>query len=288
MNINPKAVKLVKDVKKLFALPEVCTRLHEMLEDPRYTINDLGKVIGQDVDLTARLLKIVNSSFYGYPSRIDTINRAISVIGNSELLVLVLATSAVRSFKDIPDDITNMSNFWRHSVYCAVVGRLLAKHCNVLHAERLFVAGLLHDIGHLVIYHKHPQEAKQILARYREGTEELYVLEQEILGFDHGDAGAAMAKNWGLPDSLVEAIGCHHQPEKAERHKLDASIVHIANIMTNIAESGTDLEVNRERIHNDAWQVTGISDQELDPLLDHATPLFGEALELILPRQLRS
>ena len=110
--------ELVQDVNKLVSLPEVCTRIHQMLEDPRYTSKDIGHVLSQDVDLTARLLKIVNSSFYGFPARIDTINRAITVVGNSELLVLVLATSAVMTFKNIPADLMNMATFWRP---CAVI-----------------------------------------------------------------------------------------------------------------------------------------------------------------------
>ena len=122
-----------------------------MLEDPNTTANDLGRVIGRDTGLTARLLKIVNSAFYGFQSRIETVSRAVTIIGMRELRGLVLAASAIEAFSKVPNKVLNMANFWRHSVYCGVVAQLLAERSNVLHAERLFVAGLLHDIGLVAI-----------------------------------------------------------------------------------------------------------------------------------------
>ena len=122
-----------------------------MLEDPNVTAKAIGKVMSQDTGLTARLLKIVNSSFYGFTSKIETVSRAVTVIGLRELRGLVLAASAIETFSKIPTEIFNMVRFWRHSVYCGVVAQLLAERCNVLHSERLFVAGLLHDIGKLVV-----------------------------------------------------------------------------------------------------------------------------------------
>jgi len=141
------ATDIVKDINRLVSLPEVCHRLHELLEDPRKNSTDIARLIAQDADLTARLLKIANSSLYGYGGRINSLERAISLIGTSELLVLVLATSSVMTFPKIPGEFFNMASFWRHSVYSGVVARLLAQRCHVLHPERLFIAGLLHDIG---------------------------------------------------------------------------------------------------------------------------------------------
>jgi len=285
--------QLVEDVNKLVSLPEVCTRIHQMLEDPRFTSKDIGHVLSQDVDLTARLLKIVNSSFYGFPAKIDTIKRAITVIGNSELLVLVLATSSVMTFKNIPADLMNMATFWRHSVYTGVIARLMATKCNVLHSERLFVAGLLHDIGKLVILYKLPDEAREVLDAVNNESEknavdEDYLTEEKILGFNHAEVGMEMLKVWNLPESLQISVGMHHTPSKAENFQLESAIVHVSNVLASCSETNMEITEMLPYIDKDALSMTGLSEDDIEPILNEATPKFNEALELILPAAYRN
>lgn len=284
--------ELVQDVNKLVSLPEVCTRIHQMLEDPRYTSKDIGHVLSQDVDLTARLLKIVNSSFYGFPARIDTINRAITVVGNSELLVLVLATSAVMTFKNIPADLMNMATFWRHSVFTGVIARLLAAHCNVLHSERLFVSGLLHDIGKLVILYKLPDSARQVLEASQNNADnidvnESFEQEEKILGFNHATVGMEMLKVWNLPESLQIAVGYHHSPQQAPSSELEAAIVHLGNILAVASEQNRDLVQCLDYVDPVALKLTGFTADDIEPIISEAVPRFNEALELILPAAYR-
>lgn len=281
------AAELVQDVKRLVSLPEVCTRIHEMLEDEESSASDIGKVISKDVDLTARLLKVVNSSFYGYPAKVDTVERAVTIVGTSELFVLVLATSAVTLFKDIPGTLLNMATFWRHSVYCGVVARLLAERCNVLHSERLFIVGLLHDIGRLVILYKLPETAQSVLTSTADTPLQAYRRERELLGFDHAEVGAEMTKAWGLPISLQQAIQFHHEPQHADRYLLESCIVHLANVLTTMVEQDGDFEGYDKEIHPVVWQTTGLDPRAIEPVLTAANPQFGEALELILPKAYR-
>lgn len=284
--------ELVQDVNKLVSLPEVCTRIHQMLEDPRYTSKDIGHVLSQDVDLTARLLKIVNSSFYGFPARIDTINRAITVVGNSELLVLVLATSAVMTFKNIPADLMNMATFWRHSVFTGVIARLLASHCNVLHSERLFVAGLLHDIGKLVILYKLPDSARQVLEAAQNNADdadinESFEQEEKILGFNHATVGMEMLKVWNLPEGLQVAVGFHHTPRLAPSSELEAAIVYLSNILAATAEQNQDMVETLSKVDPAVLKLTGFAAEDIEPLFAEAVPRFNEALEMILPAAYR-
>lgn len=279
--------ELVTGVVRLVSLPEVCIRVNEMLEDPKINATDIGKVISQDTGLTARLLKIVNSSFYGFPSRIETVSRAVTVIGLRELRGLVLAASAVEAFSKIPNDVLNMVKFWRHSVYCGVVAKILAQRCHVLHSERLFVAGLLHDIGKLIISHRLPNEAREILRLQRESGISDIEAERQVLGFDHAIVGGELLKTWQMPKTLMSAVRYHHAPQESDDALIDVSLVHIANALTFIAEQGLDTEVGSHDIELYAWQTTGLDQSITDEVFKEAGELFTEALESILPRTYR-
>jgi putative nucleotidyltransferase with HDIG domain len=278
---------LVSGVVRLVSLPEVCIRVNEMLEDPRINAADIGRVISQDTGLTARLLKIVNSAFYGFPSRIETVSRAVTVIGLRELRGLVLAASAVEAFSKIPNDILNMVKFWRHSVYCGVVAQLLAERCRVLHSERLFVAGLLHDIGKLILSHRLPNEMREVVARISTEDRPDYEIEREIFGFDHADVGGELLKVWQMPKTLGQAVLHHHRPNQADEAIMDVCLVHIANGMTMIAEQGMEVECKIDPISDFAWQTTKLDPSMMDEIFQQAGNLFSEALESILPRSYR-
>lgn len=277
------ARELVKGVGKLASLPEVCVRVNEMVDDPRSSAAAIGKVISRDTALTAQLLRLANSSFYNFPSNISTISRAITVIGERELRYLVLALSAVRTFSNIPIELTNMASFWRHSVYCAVLARLIATRCHVLHGERLFVAGLLHDIGQLVILHRVPDLARVALQRAHDGEEELYQAEQEVLGCDHATVGRVLLEQWKLPSVLCEAVGCHHNVAAAEEARLDAAIVHIANVIANRAEIAVDHEGHLPQVDPLAWELTALDESLLETIADEAAPMFAESWAMIQP-----
>ncbi len=278
---------LVSGVVRLVSLPEVCIRINEMLEDPRISAVDIGKVISQDTGLTARLLKIVNSAFYGFPARIETVSRAVTVIGLRELRGLVLAASAVEAFSKIPNDVLNMVQFWRHSVYCGVVAQLLADKCHVLHSERLFVGGLLHDIGKLILCHRMPNEMREVVQRAKAEQRPAYEIEHEIFGFDHTEVGGELLKVWQMPKTLGEAVRYHHQPDQANEAIMDVCLIHIANGMTLIAEQGLDMEENQEAISPYAWQTTNLEPSIMDEVFQEAGDMFSEALESILPRSYR-
>lgn len=280
---NTRAKMLVDNVTDLATLPEVCVRINEMVDDATSSASDMANAIMQDASLTGRLLKVANSSFYRFPSKIDTVSRAITIIGTRELRFLVLATSAVRSFDNLPNDVVDMAGFWRHSVYCGVISRILASQCSVLHRERLFVSGLLHDIGHLVMYHRIP-DLVQVM-RYRAKTAEipLYQAERDVYDTDHAEVGSELLKAWGLPDSLIEVVACHHEPGRAENNVLDTALVHIANSLSTLAELGSYNENEAPAIDPVAWEITGLTPDVIEPSLQEARAQFLEALLMFLP-----
>ena len=283
--LTPK--ELVTGSIRLVSLPEVCIRVNEMLDDPTVTAADLGQIISQDTSLTARLLKIVNSSYYGFQAKIETVSRAVTVVGLRELRGLIIAASAVETFSNVPDEVLNKVRFWRHSLYCGVIARLLAEKCHVLHSERLFVAGLLHDIGKLIIAQRFPQETRMIAieADSRQCSE--FIIEQELLGFNHSEVGGELMHAWNMPETLFESVAYHHTPRRAEKGVMETCLVHMANIFTDEAEQGLDM-TSRDKPSQDvdpfAWEVTGLDESVKDHVFRAAGPLFTEALETILPR----
>ncbi|MFK5914244.1 MAG: HDOD domain-containing protein [Woeseiaceae bacterium] len=288
-NINPNNLtpkELVTGSIRLVSLPEVCIRVNEMLDDVSVTAVDLGHVISQDTSLTARLLKIVNSSYYGFQSKIDTVSRAVTVVGLRELRGLIIAVSAVETFSNVPDSVLNKVSFWRHSVYCGVIARLLAEKCNVLHSERLFVAGLLHDIGKLVIAQRLPTETRKIALEADERFCFEFEVEQDLLGFNHAEVGGELMLAWNMPDSLFEAVAYHHDPVQAEVARIETCLIHIANCFTDEAEQELDMTQHSAlpEINPLAWEITGLDKSIKEYVFREAGPLFTEALESILPR----
>lgn len=281
--ISKSAHKLVEGVDKLVSLPEVCFLVNDLVNDPLSDIDDIGHVISQDPDLTARLLKLVNSSLYGFEQRIETVSRAIMMVGLRELQNMVWASTAVETFSKLPPSEVNMASFWRHSIFSAVVARILARECNVLHPERMFVAGLLHDIGRLLLFTKCPDEVIEISKlQEQDPTVPLHELETQVLGYEHAELAAALMAQWNLPPSLREAVQFHHEPQHASEFALEASILHVANVMAHALESGEEetlLDVCDER----AWDLLNIPKTKIKRILHDAVLQFLEALELLLP-----
>jgi len=280
------AKELVEGSVRLVSLPEVCIRVNEMLDEPNVTVAGLGNVIIQDTSLTARLLKIVNSSYYGFEAKIETVSRAVTVVGLRELRGLVIAASAVEMFSNIPEEVFNKVRFWRHSLYCGVIARLLAEQCHVLHSERLFVAGLLHDIGKLIVAQRLQEETKLIVLETKLGERSELEIERDILGFTHAEVGGELMKSWNMPETLIEAVSFHHSPLDADKGVMETSLIHIANILTVEAELGLDMKNHAavEKIAPSAWEVTGLDESVKEHVFREAGPLFVEALETILPR----
>lgn len=282
MTISAQA--LVQDSLQLASLPEVVIRTIDLINDPDTSAAEIGLVIGEDPGLTARLLKIVNSPFYGFPSRIDTVSRAITVIGTLELLDLILATSVVKTFRGIPTDLVNMDSFWEHSLYTGVISRIIAGHMRAPNTERYFIAGLLHDIGSLAMYKQLPEECATTLRRAREEITPLHVIEQEVLGFDHGEIGGELMRAWHLPEGLVEAIRFHHQPLLAENHPLETTIVHLADVIA-CAIYDSDSETGRvPPMESAAWDLTGLPIALMEQIINEADRQFQDARAVILPK----
>lgn len=283
MIISPR--ELVAGTIHLVSLPEVFVRVNEMIDNPHYSAADIGRVISQDTGLAARLLKIVNSPFYGFPSKIDTVSRAVTIVGLQELRELILATSTAKIFAGIPNDIVDMDSFWRHSVGCALVAKGIAARRGEPHTERFFVAGLLHDVGSLLIYRKTPELAREALLRARYRGEVLCKAEQAVVGCDHAAVGGELLHTWKLPKHLEEAVAFHHTPTLAGQYPLDAAIVHLANIITNAVLFGSSGDPHIAPFESAAWDLAGLSLDIIEPIVIEAETQFSQTLEMLHPKE---
>ncbi len=275
--------QLISNSFDLVSLPELYFQVDEMIGDPRYTADDIGEVILTDPAMTAKLLKIVNSAFYGLPAKIDTLTRAVTIVGMDELRSLILASSAIYEFNKIPNDLVDMSDFWMHSIHCGVIAKLLAKKGTVLHSERLFIAGLLHDLGSLLMYNKLPDQSREILSTTNGDRRLISGLEKELLGFTHADVSAAILEKWELSSALIESIKFHLNPGEAPNPVLEAHFVYLANLLSGVEENGDSLQDAFAEISDETWSITGLSEPDILAVMEQAPEQLMQLFGLMVP-----
>ena len=275
--------EFTRDIDDLVSLPSVGVRVNAMVNDPACSATDIGKVISQDPALTARLLRIANSPAYGLSTQVDTVSRAVTVIGIKRIRNLVLATSTMSAFDKVPNELVTRQNFWRHSLYCGLAAHLLAERRHIKNAETLFIAGLLHDIGELVIFRKLPREAKQALLLSIEGPDELamHKTERQIIGFDHAEVGAELLRHWHFPELLVECVEFHHAPQQALKYPLETAIVHIANSIATLAEIDSVAEEDAVQTDPAAWITAGLEKAVIEPTIRAVQEQFTDMQDLL-------
>lgn len=282
------AASLLDDVTYLVSPPDICVKVFELVESNDASTQEIGEVIGRDPSLTARLLRLVNSAYFNFSRRIDTVSRAVTIIGVRELYSLVIAVSAIKSFSNLPNNLVNIDTFWRHGIYTGLIARALAKQCRVLHPERMFVAGMLHDIGSLVLYNRMPETAADLLLVCDGDEGILHQAELAELGFTHADLGGALLRSWMLPDTLQEAVSYHHMPSYAVSSELEASIVHLAENLANRSQLGAFCEHPNLEAPADAtvWKAIGLDESrfDYDAVIGEAGLQFTETAGLLLAR----
>lgn len=272
---------LVQGSIKLVSPPLIYQRLLEVINHPRGGTNDVANVIREDTALTARLLKVVNSAFFSFPRRIDTVSQAVAVVGTSQVRDLALATSVLTLFKDVSPDLVDMNGFWKHSLACGVGARVLAGLRQESNVERFFVAGILHDVGKLVVYLRAPEEAQEALRVAREKGSLLHRAEREVMGFDHAQVGEALLAQWNMPTSLREAVHFHHDPRMAERFPLEAAAVHFGDILSIALQIGNGGERFVPPLCPEAWKALGLESALMSVALEEVDRQYESAMHLI-------
>jgi HD-like signal output (HDOD) protein len=269
--------------KKKIVLPEIPSivfELNEAIANPMSSGEHIAGVINRSPSLTALLLKIVNSSFYGFPSKIDKVSHAVSLIGTREITGLALGISIISIFKSLPKEIIDMLSFLKHSLACGIFSRILAAHQNSSQTEQLFVSGLLHDLGRLILYIHFPKESRITLTRSRNRSKLLHREEKDYLGCSHAEIGRRLIEQWKLPVMLENNVRYHHNPSAAQQ-LVPASIVHLADLIVNMLGIGSSGEKFIPPLDPTAWEALEVAPASFEKLIGQATHQF-KAMEAIL------
>jgi len=282
MSDYPKLGELVDSVQQLVSLPEVYYHLEAAIDDPDSCADDIAEIIASDPDLTLRLLALVNSSLFAFPAKIDTVSRAVALIGTRQLRDLSLATLVVRRFGGLPLEIIDMEAFWRHSLGVAVVARAIATWRREHNVERFYVLGLLHDAGRLALLLKQPKPMAELLQRASQQRLSLFPLERATFGYDHAEVGGCLLGNWGLPASLVASVAAHHAPQADATFGLDGCVAHLADLIVNAMAWGSSGQPLAPALDEPAWDALEIDAAAIGEILGRARQQYFDSVAAFL------
>jgi putative nucleotidyltransferase with HDIG domain len=267
----------VKNCPRLPSLRSIETALRELLHaDNRFT-TQISEVIRRDPSLTARLLRLVNSVYYGLTSPVNSIEEAVFYLGVRQIRQLAVVTPVIEDFQKLAGRTAfPWREFWQHCIAVAILTRELTSSIMRLEDESDYVAGLVHDVGRIVMGSAFPHHFNAIyMEESFDPTEDLLARERRILGVDHTELGAIYLSQHQLPALLVEVARHHHQPQKCERARELAAAVHIADMLARFARigsSGNNAEVNDESwLQTEAWQILHPNASKTDQLIAQAT-----------------
>lgn len=274
---------IVTEVRSIFSLPDVVIRINELIDSGEATNAELEKVIINDPALTAKLLRFANSSYFGLSGKVDTVLRAISIIGHKELRNLVIASSVTATFRGIPSDLANMDTFWYHSVTCGVNARLLSSQ--IESRERFFIAGLLHGVGRLILFSQFPKESATVLNCMNQGEDAALAAEREIFGFTHAQLGAELLRQWRLPQNIWKMVELQCEPLKEPEFQYDAATLCAAVNIANFIQPCTNQKVISDKAIPmnaiEAWSLLGLTPEVIDNVITVAKLQIIEVLNIV-------
>jgi putative nucleotidyltransferase with HDIG domain len=260
----PSLDEVLADIRRLPSLPDVVSELIAILENESANIEQLAEGIAKDLSLAARALRVANSPFYAAQNRVASIHDAIVILGFRAVGSLVTAALLTGYFPPTSNTRFDHAAFWRHSIGVALYARILARHAG-LDPEAAFTAGLLHDIGVLVLLSARARDFEEVLALRERSDCELAQAERELFGFDHARVGEALALHWRFPPDIVHAVAMHLAPADATRASL-GDVTHVANVLANALDLAGRPDTLVSPLDPGAWRRLGLDAQDLKGL----------------------
>jgi len=233
--MNPKdIIKKLDAIKDLPTLPSIAMEVNRLLENHNTSIDILSNAIIKDQAIVSKVLKLVNSAFFGVTSKVSSINDAVVLLGFNAIRNIVIAVSLVKVFsKKTTSEGFDISDFWKHSIAVATTSKYLSQKANIDEPENCFVGGLLHDIGKIILYQFFNEIFNEILLTVKNENLSFYEVEKKISMPNHAKIGGYLAKKWRLPLELIDAVQYHHMISKNTSNIGLVVVVHTANIVVN-------------------------------------------------------
>ena len=271
--------EVIENVRDLPSLPAIVMEIMHTMGQADVDIKAIAGKLQLDQALTAKTLRLANSSFYGMQRKVTTIQQAISILGFHSVRSLITASAVTGSFAASQVKNFDFQAFWRHSIASAVCAKALAKYCRASQ-EYAFMAGLLHDIGRLVLVTRFPAQYEAVIAHRASRDCQMFEAEREILGIDHASAGFALAEHWKFPEAIQRAVSGHHEPAGAQVDPL-AAIVHASDAIVHALDLSGQEDDLVPPLSVAAWNSLEIDEQAFQQICRDTETQFEEALLIL-------
>lgn len=269
--------ELVNRVDEIPVFSQTVSKILKLVEDPKSDVHDIANEILKDQGFTTKVLKLANSVIYGVSRQIKTVSQATTLLGFQAIKSMVFASSVGKVLTaELPGYALEREALWKQSQICAITARVLSKKIKFPQPEQAYTAGLLRDIGKVILDHYLKEQFQSIMDLVNDGNKSFIEVEEEILGFNHGQVGAKIAEKWNLPEDLVEAIAYHHQPEKAQLNSKLVAITHIADglvMMMGINIGADGLAYN---FSNSAMELLNLDENILTEVMSEVADLISD------------
>ncbi|MCD6406069.1 MAG: HDOD domain-containing protein [Planctomycetes bacterium] len=260
--------QLTSEIKELPTLPQVAVTLMELLDDPGSSAPEINRVMARDPALASKILKLVNSAYYGLANKVSSLNQAIVILGFKTVKSVALSASVMGLFKGPKGtSLFDRGQFWKHSIACACVARLVARKQGGLDPDMSFSVGLLHDIGKQVLEHYLPSQTDEIITLAREKKCSFLDAEAQVLETNHAEIGSWLAETWGLPRDLTAGIGYHHDIVNAPNQELVA-VIQFADYLSKVKGIGAPGSCESPELSKDVWGLLTVDKSDLPELVN--------------------
>ncbi|MHC4079603.1 MAG: HDOD domain-containing protein [Planctomycetota bacterium] len=266
-------LKLVNKTLELPTLPEVLIKLNQIIAEPESTADDVAKVISTDPAVSTNILRIVNSAYYGLQVRVSSINLAVSIRGFSMIKKVALKAAVFSMFarrKQNKCKHFDPAAFWKHSIFTGVAAKVLGAESTRFrdhHGEDLYICGLLHDIGKIILLENEEEKYTHLLAQAAQNSRPELDVETQMLGFNHADVGSVLAIKWFLPEDLTIAIRYHHAPAKDPFQKSLSSLIHLADRLAWNSSYPSTVDTKAPELDIDVYDQICLDPQTVEGLL---------------------
>ncbi|MBI4773485.1 MAG: HDOD domain-containing protein [Deltaproteobacteria bacterium] len=259
------ATRIIQKIDSLPPFPQVAQKVVILLNDPEYSSNEVVRVIELDPSITAEILRMCNSAYFGLSRRVGSVKQAVSMLGKKKLIQLVMASSCLRYFKkDSEGYDLEGKELWRHSLACALTSQILQQRVDERPEHDAFTAGLLHDMGKLVLSEFVRAEIETILRLANDENYSFLEAEKKVLGMDHAELGARIAERWNFPDGICMAIRYHHTPQQAPPADSLTPVTYLANVICLLAgQGGSGVDGLRYRGYSEIMNRFGLRVRDL-------------------------